>query len=564
MALNRFEKIDLLQKAGYSGKFTGIGVDGEIGQMKECRDRCSKFNALAEEASKGLSTENEKKLILAFAEKWKSDPAIYDKIEKDLTQNPAAADKIKLMVQKDPGGFIKSFKNYTGGNMDAVLIAADKTAATTPTTAKHAPAAAPSTAPSGAPVVVLAQNAPATPAATKEDEKIDPIQFMADLAAASDDDIKHMDKDAVKGILLGLADNAKESGVNGSTVDGFKSRIEKNEDQLVEKITENWQNNPEFVREFAKTSLKSLKEPKKPGEKAAPAVITAMTDIMENPEHLAEDKYVKSLASDMKMADSALGTFMSGISKGLGDFFSGMSGKLGQAFKQIMGWFSDMFGGNGGKSAISMQTGKGFLPEIMINMGLMRDNGARRMIEDSYGPKDVKAYPIVDKDGKYFHDEKYQEKDPKTGELIDKTRPVPNTIEVKDVDGKSHKWIPSDGLKAAQMPDGNYRVTAATKLSQDGITSGIETVTMTPAAFETYKKEVEKVSGRTYGVNENAPISIQVTKIDPKNGALMGAGTVTSAPETGADVQIWGYNDPNAPKGKNMQWEPDEPRPSGV
>lgn len=569
MSLAPKAKYNLLKNAGYSGELRAgglAGVTGEIGQMKECQERCKKFDALGKEVGASLSKEHEEKFILAFAEKWKADPTIYDKIEKDLAANPAAAEKIKEMVKKDPDAFLVSLKDYKGGNLDAVLNGVNKGAAPAPTNPATQPSAPPAAAPAAAPASsappATQPAAPATPAPATNNNDIDPIKLMTELAAASDDDIKHLDKEAVKGILLGMADNAAQLGVQQSTIDGFKTKIEKNEHELVENITENWQNNPEFVRELAKASLKALKNPKKPGEKPDPAATTAMTDVMENPDHLADDKYVKKLASNMKLADSALGQLMSGLSKGFGDFFSGLAGKLGQAFKQIVGWFSDMFGGDGMRSAISMKNGKGFLPDVMINMGIMHENANIREAEARARPSDMRPYPIVGEDGKMFHDEKQKVKDPKTGEEKEVVKSVPNTITVKDVDGKEHKWIPADGLKAAKMSDGNYRVTGVTAITPEGIPKAIDSITMTPADFKAYKEQIEEKSKQEYGVSGNNSPSMRVTPINPANG-LVGDAEIVGPKANSDGVEIF-----TIPEDKPIigvtKMAPKEPRPSAV
>lgn len=540
----------------------------------------NKYDAVLKKMGAQVLTDGAKIKFDADAAK-KSDTGIIDKLAKDLS-GANGAQMIK-QLREHPDAIVKNLDSYASqkGTVADFLGQPVVTAAPAPvpekapsasgssshaTTGKHsakapapiAVAAAPVTptvvTPSSAPITQtapevtpttqapVAKNTPQTPSQDPQE------QVLAALAGASDKDIKEgLTKTDVKRILNGMADQAETKfGVNASTASGFKNRVgggdpKLADDKLISDITINMQNNPDFVRQLAKSAQNKTE----PSDGLKEAARKEMTKVMENPEKLAEDSYVKELSQNMKKAESFEAFSSSGIGKMFGSMFGeGFGGKIsgwiGQIFEGIKNFFSGLFGG---KPVLSMTSGgNSMLPNVMINTRNFQENVDNAAAFARYRPEEMNALPIKGADGKFFHD--VVTKDAKGNET---KREEPNTITIKTAEGKDMKVIPATGnLMAQQMAgnlgadgrftEGNVRVPVVTGIDKNGQSAKIESIVMTPAEFNKYKTQVDAEGQKRGGqfqtldfqkyTVENAieaekkPQALQIISVNAKSGAV--------------------------------------------
>jgi hypothetical protein len=352
-----------------------------------------------------------------------------------------------------------------------------------------------------------------------------------------------IDAKSVVGIADKMSNEAtKKFGVEPAIADAFAKKI-KGDPVLAEKISDNLKRNPEFLQELAKAS-KNKEELKGSTKDMAKSI---MTNVMENPEAMKDDIYIKNLTSKIKMGNSNEG--------GMGSFFGGLMdkfpflGQLMEAFKNIIRGFT------GDNSVLSMSNkGGSMFPTLMINMDNYNKNVTEGRIFDSYKPSDMKAFPVAGADKKIFHTEKYLAQD-ENGKQIEKTREVPNTVSIVDAKGNPHKIIPSIGLAAVQKSgsyeggrwkEGNISIVAVTDIDSKGNAAKIERVTMTSEQFSDYKKTVEGMSGSQYPVNasteadfakQHKELSDRVATVSPQNGQI-GSLQQPAAQAAGQVVQV--------------------------
>ncbi len=429
-------------------------------------DGISKENSLAQK--------DEAALLTALAKEWKANPDILDKMNADL-QNLETAQKIKKAITDNPGGFASTLPKYKDLPVNEFLASIPLPSA-----------------PSAAPASETGSQPDSQPTPTPDPEKV-----LKSLANARNDEIKAgITRDDVINIAKGLAASAKDRfGVDPAMTKGFAQRVE-SDPVLLERITENFRRNPNFVRELAKAGLDKT-SPREPFLTPARA---AMTNLMANPHKLADDVYVKNMEARMKMATAMKEGNYKQLFSGIGGGFSAMTEQIGS-----------IFAGFQGKSVLSMGNGGGFLPHVLFDINAFRSNMASYQAFSRNSPEDMIAYPIKGKDGKFFHEEKVLDKKGQPIKGADGnpvTQKVPNTIEIRVATGEKVKVIPSQGdLMAIQRAGtttngkffpGTYEVVVVTGIDDKGRSAKLDRIDMTPEQFADYKKQMEKLSGRPY------------------------------------------------------------------
>lgn len=508
----------------------------------------------------------------AIITKWKADPQFLNKLERDLLGDREAAARLVNAIKNNPNNvasLLNDMAQYNAGSLSTLApVAAVNPAVASPapqqnqprqagtstanpsTTrtstgqpARSAPAAGVAATPVTASPPTVAQPATtgtvpttvsAPPQPTTPEELVIGQQIargvFESLADASDAQITQaLTKDMVKNILTSMSRDAiTKFGVSAQDANAFASTIsDPNNDALLDRITRNFKNNPDFIRQLAKAS-KDSGEPLSDTKKNAARAM--MTPIMENPEKLAEDAYVKGLTRNLKMgnSNSPMMSMLSGM-------FGGMGGWLGQLMDGFRRLFSGFFGGASVFSVVN--TGGSMLPTIMVNRSAIEENRARAEADRSANPRDMTALSL---NGQRFITVK--EKDASGREI---ERQVPNTIEITTTDGKKVKAVPAVGVLLAQQARGNFdpdtgrwiagpvHAWIVTGLNEDGGSSAVRRVTMSEAEFLRFKKQVDETSAK-YG--DGRPLAFEnYTEQDARRAGIVARIPVTIVnPQTGA------------------------------
>jgi predicted DNA-binding ArsR family transcriptional regulator len=571
----------LLRYHKRDGDDWGDVASAEFDAIKLARELLAKPNIMKfMDSLSGLSTDTSK-LSDAIITKWKTDPQFLNKLEGDLGKDPAAATRLIDAIKKDPNKVATSINAMSQYNVGALATLAPlvvtPAAAVAPATASPKPGAGGSAAAPAKPVPAQAQNRPApqvAPVATTTVRPADagvpapaapqpaaaavpdapaptvPVatasstppsaedlakgqKFARDvfesLADAPDAEIAQvLTKDMVKTILTSMSQDAiAKFGVEAGVADAFKKRIE-NDSELLNNITTNFRNNPEFIRQLAKAS-KDSGEPISEAKKNAARAM--MTPIMENPQNLAEDSYVKEMTGKLKLGNSK---------SPLMDMFAGMFGGLGGWLGQLMEGFKRFFSGFfGDKKVFSVVSqGGSMLPSLMVNPRAIEEN---RLKYDTEAGVSARSMTALSLDGKRFITVK--EKGP-DGKEIEKQ--VPNTIEITTIDGKKVKVVPAVGVLLAQQAKGDYdpdtgrwvagpvNAWVVTGLNEAGGSSAVKRVTMSETEFLKFKKRVDEISvkdgdGRQLAFQNYTEQDarkagivprIQVASVNPQTGAV--------------------------------------------
>lgn len=470
MGLNQGQQIAALTNAGVTNPLEFSSKIGENPALKALLDGISKENSLAQK--------DEAALLTALAKEWKAHPDILGKMNADL-QNPETAQEIKKAITDNPGGFASTLPKYKDVPVNKFLAAIP-----------------PPPASSAAPASETKETEPRPTSGPTPPNPEDDRKALEALAAASNDDLKRIDPTITKAIVRGLAASAKDRfGVNPAMTNGFAQRVE-SDPVLLERITENFRRNPNFVRELAKAGLDKT-SPREPFLTPARA---AMTNLMANPHKLADDVYVKNMEARMKMATAMKEGNYKQLFSGIGGGFSAMAEQIGS-----------IFAGFQGKSVLSMGNGGGFLPHVLFDVNAFYGNMASYKAFSRNSPEDMIAFPIKGKDGQFFHQEPVLDKKGQPIKGADGnpvTQKVPNTIEIRVATGEKVKVIPSQGdLMAIQRAGsyiggkyvpGTYEVVVVTGIDDKGRSAKLDRIDMTPEQFADYKKQMEKLSGRPY------------------------------------------------------------------
>lgn len=537
------------------------------------------LDALDKPAGNSAPHKDSAKLTEAIIAKWKTPEGsqFLSNLEKDLGADKDVTAKLVSAIQKDPNKVAQNISSYKAGNLAAAIPAESvKTApsgtAPAPKEAKAEPEIVPARtqaikkAASAAPVspieatasaaiesnetVAKAPKSPKTePAASAEDKAItDKILQTAfeSLADRSDTEIANaIDADMVKSIAKGMSQQAiSKYGVQEPAAKAFLKKIAGPQEpgeskdgydpQLADNIAANLKRNPEFVRQLAKAAKNKEPMDKAMVDMARPT----MTSVMENPEKLADDKYVKDLSQKMNMG-SSMGGFGKILNNIFGEGFgSKISGWFNAIFSQIKSWIS---GFTGDKQVISMKSGGNgsFLPTVMVNLDAINANRDAAAAQARYSPLTMTALSQKGADGKFFHDEQVKDKDGKPAVSQD-GKPVMKTVmngayTITDIDGKQHSVMPSVGqLEAKQDKDGNVYGRFVTKINANGVSDELATIRVSEAEFKKYEEATNK-RAREAGLNQTLAFSaytaqdaanaakaqtIQMVSVDPKTSAV--------------------------------------------
>lgn len=521
------------------------------------------------------------KLTAAIIDKWKTDKNFIKNLDTDLA-DPKIRAKLTQAIQNNPDMIAQNISNYKAGNLAAIIPDVDvsasassgaKAEAKKDATAEAAKAklhvnkqavkapvadtVSPAAAAAGmglAPNEEVVTRSSSTKAPSSQPKQMsDEFKqgVFESLADRSDEEIANaIDADMVKSIAKGMAKDAvTKYGVPSVAANAFAKKIAGSDDpkdqagfdpQLSENIATNLKRNPEFVRQLAKSSKDKTPLSKEMQDMAK----GSMTSVMENPEDLTKDDYVKKLSRQMSSAQT-----MGGIGKMFSSLFGeGFGAKLSGWFGQIMETIKNFFSGFSGKPVLSMSTSGGsLLPNVLIHTKNFQENQDNAAAFARYKPEDMKALPIAGADGKIFHE--VVSKNAK-GEEVKKQEP--NTITLKDADGKDVKVIPAVGnLGAKQIAgnfgadgkfiEGNIRVPVVTGIDKNGQSTSIATITMTPVEFNKYKTQVDAEAQKRGGqftalefenytaedaIKQGKGKGLQIISVNAASGAVSEPATV--------------------------------------
>lgn len=544
------------------------------------------------DADTSISDANKEKLLRSVADKYKKDPQAIDRLEKDLAANPALAKRLEQAIKANPAAIAeRGIPAYTGGNLESALNGAVPAAK---------PAAGPSPSPAAAPAGKKPDarpetTAPATkperhttgrrhqanpaaepatpsgPAAAPAAPSMNPAdlkEILGTLAGAKNEEItKIVDAQGpklVNGMAHGMADMARDKfGVPRETTDAFEKRI-KDDPKLQQAITENFKRNPDFVRQMAKMAQGGGDVPDAMKEMAR----KEMDKVMQNPQLLADDKYVKDVSRQMRMGNS-MGRVAGFMQDTFGIDMSGMMNGMGGFFKGIANWFKDFFGafsGGGVKDFLSQPSNKnlGMFDKLSAGIGFAMNkanNTPSSQYESAYLQN---AGILAGKDGSYFHNEKR-----KDANGVESTHRVPNTIDVRTVNGSVHKVVPTEApLEFKALPGGNYEIRMVTDMKEGAKPGDRPTVTGKSGPLVVTLdelKEIQRKTGElmkdqpqknlrlqdvveasppTRGLEASAPTTINKTTVDPQNG------------QVGSTVQTFPVRDPGVPEIRPLEPAP--------
>lgn len=313
-------------------------------------------------------------------------------------------------------------------------------------------------------------------------------------------------------------------GVDNATAHGFHDRIS-GDPALQQSITENFKRHPEFVRQMAKQMSGQESLPDNMKELAR----KEMSYLMQNPQKLGDDQYVKGMTSKMHMSGSMNG--IASLFQGMGLDTSGMGGFFKGLFENIGRWFKDLFGSfshGGVHQFLSQPSNQGL--GMFEKMGRSVSYAMDKAGSSYHSPYELAAQqPVPRADGSYFHTESRTDKN---GNVIN--REVANTIDLTTVNGTTHKIVPTDGVVPVKMnQDGTVEMRLVTQIKRDadGAVRATDNgdFTVTVAEADRFRQTLEGVTGKQAQFKEfgndqpqrpNNPAQIEVTYVDRQNGSI--------------------------------------------
>lgn len=502
---------------------------------------------LMDEVSKSASGKNTAKLQDAIIERYMAKGSTFLKdLDRDLGANPAAAATLAKQIQADPNKVALNVAKYTAGNLAAVVAAGEPAVAAvkpsvvsaaapaTPRaepvrTARAAPEAAipAAAAPRAEPIAAAVK--PATSTFTPEMEaQIQRNTFIA-LAGKPDAEISvALSSPAlVKGIAAGIADQATKMGVGAEYTKSFKDRMAR-DPQLVDAFQKNLQQNPEFVRQMAKTMRDGGEMPASMKEIAK----KTMQDVMEQPEKLADDGFVKRMSQGLSMKDGGgMGGMMGGLSsmfKGMGDMggmFSGLASFFQGIMDKIQSFIKEV---SGGEWLSRRNSGRDFFQAFSDTI----DQTPNRLASEANAKKSMVIHPSI-RDGKveYAHaepirDEKGVIRMGADGKEL--TGIKPNTFEVTTISGSKIQVLPATGVPAVRDAQGNYHMNVVTGMDDKRRPSEVQQVVLSVDQFRAYNANIKQYGDPSmppqYTMADNNAANIvrvgaNVTTVDA-NGAI--------------------------------------------
>ncbi|MCB9985690.1 MAG: hypothetical protein H6864_08425 [Micavibrio sp.] len=516
----------ILDKASASAN-SAIAAKDKLADLSEKMDKAPRVTALLTNVAN--KSETVKPFAEAVVKKLKQDPNLIQHLEADLAKDPVAAQKLQESLQGNQAQAAQIILKYDGKNLGTLLGTTPAAAPATISTPVAATVAAPAAAttekkpaarstPTGqqhtkAPASAISAATPTTVVTptVAPDIEIPPLpagtfsvdaigqKIFAGLATKSDADISQffstkdtIGKDGrIAQLAGGIADAAHDKfGVSESVTKGFEERIA-GDTALQGKIAENLKGHPGFVKSLAKMASGESEMP----DAMKTAAKKEMENLMEKPELLADDKYVKGIQSKLQMGEGMgkLGGLMQNM---FGIDMKGMMGNIGEFFHELMQKIMDFIGNLTGNPKM------GLASNLNLAMG---DN-----LRSRYERPSMKALPT---DGKLFHDVKHG----------DRTVQEAHTIKVQGADGKTVDLIPTDGaVNLGRDQGGNVTLRTARSIEPDGSVKYTKDTHLSPQGFDQYKAEVA-MRGAAVGVKDGLPAKLeaQTTYFDPKTGSEM-------------------------------------------
>lgn len=529
MALTQDEKKKILENEGF-GTLDMLAMKMAISRNKTLDGLMDKI-----EADPSVSKEDQEKIIVAFANKWKTNPDIYSQMEADLKKTPELANRIQVTANGNPASLIAAIKVYEPGNMAIHLPvrgsypeAEKKYASSAPANPSPMAAVAGATQPS-APAPARQKDGRQPNLTTDNDDAL-----LDAVANASDDDIKKtISPDAVHMLADRIAKMAVTThGTSQATANGFVTKI-KTDPNLSQAIATNLQQNPELVRQLARMA----KDKTPLAEPAKSMARKEMENLMANPERLADSKYVQGLQQKIQMAEQFKNEGIGGMLKSM---FAGFGGGFGN-FAQVFAGFT------GPNKVFSMVQGGGLFPTLMINLDAKAANEAIAYARSTVSSNDLKTFP-----------EPYKTVMVKGADGKQVAQEVPNAFKM-NINGKETNVILARGLMANEVKGHIDPTTNQFVPSNKVAFWGTKTVGGQPELlyaskdeFLKYKSAVDAASAK-YGdgkqlaftdyTEQDARVAlrnqpqIQMASVDPQTGAVTQKQVVAGLPVTQGQIR---------------------------
>ncbi|MEK7801251.1 MAG: hypothetical protein AAB276_02245 [Pseudomonadota bacterium] len=367
------------------------------------------------------------------------------------------------------------------------------------------------------------------------------------LADKSDQDIITAlnNKTLIKGIAEGIAGQATKMGVGSEYTKSFKDRMDR-DPNLMKAFQENLQKNPEFVRQMAKTMKDGGEMPSSMKEIAK----KTMQEVMEQPEKLADDGFVKRMSQGMSMKGGMDG--LSSMFKGLGDM-GGMFAGLGSFFQGIMDKIQSFIKEvSGGEWLSRRNSGRNFLQAFSDTL----DQTPNRLASEANAKNSMVVHPmIVGGVPRWTHDESVRdEKGVSRMGIDDKelTSVRPNTFEITTISGSQIKVLPATGVPAVRDAQGNYHMNVVKEMDANNRPSDVQQVVLSVDQFRAYNAHLKQYGDPSmppqYVMADNnvaniARVGANVTTVEP-NGTL---GQRVNTAEVAAANQAANKTQPPAP-----------------
>lgn len=278
---------------------------------------------------KAASDNKYNSVMKAVGDKFKSDPNLFNKLDRDFSQNPAIAKQMMTAIDKNPTAAANAIRAYTGqdtgsGRLETLvgrinqnldpITGASLTAKSnaplkseTPLKTSNAPPKTQSSKPDPMTVTANAADRPPTSSSVEAAPSVPtasppPAEVISPVAGISGAP-KWKAEDVAK-MADPMADKFKAiMGDEQVNIEGFRTSLKTNK-TLQAQIAENFNNNPEFVDQMMKLATEKSPDGK---ETESERLLKqhgrpTIKEIVGNPALLADDKYVDNLTGKLSMA----------------------------------------------------------------------------------------------------------------------------------------------------------------------------------------------------------------------------------------------------------------------